>query len=46
MQSFELQSNESACRKSGHLGLEQVMHMRNYPWSGYLDLTDPYNCVL
>ena len=24
MNSFEVHSNESACRKSGHLGLEQV----------------------
>ena len=24
MHSFEVHSNESACRKSGHLGLEQV----------------------
>ena len=26
MHSFEMQSNESACRKSGPLGLEQVIH--------------------
>ena len=26
MHSFEVHSNESACRKSGRLGLEQVIH--------------------
>ena len=26
MHSFEVRSNESACRKSGRLGLEQVMY--------------------
>ena len=29
MHSFELHSNESACRKKGRLGLEQVMY-KNY----------------
>ena len=27
MHSFEVHSNESACRKSGSIGLEQVMYM-------------------
>ena len=27
MHSFEVQSNESACRKSGRLGLEQVIYV-------------------
>ena len=32
MHSFEVHSNESACRKSGCLGLEQVLGMTCYPF--------------
>ena len=30
MHSFEVRSNESACRKSGRLGLEQVKDKKEY----------------
>ena len=30
MHSFEVHSNESACRKSGRLGLEQIIKHTNY----------------
>ena len=35
MHSFEVHSNESACRKSGRIGLEQVLdHVATYPNDG------------
>ena len=34
MHSFDVHSNESACRKSGRLGLEQVMCIMSDLWRG------------
>ena len=36
MHNFEVHSNESACRNSGRLGLDQVIYEDN-PWLGILE---------
>ena len=37
---FVVKSNEGECRKSGHLGLEQVISTRVYANRGFSELND------
>ena len=46
MHSFEVHSNESACRNSGRLGLEQVIRQRQSERKGALKATRNMGKVL
>ena len=43
MHSFEVHSNESACRKKVCLGLEQVIYMDDKTWENVVKVVAPGN---